>query len=307
MSGDNDNKNGMTQEVSEKKEESGETEDKSSLEDIASKYADESSQLEDLETETQETEDAEQVEGEVGEPAETEDAEPKEAEVFEHVPKEVLLSRIESLVFSFPEPITVRRLAKQLSLKGPRVRELLKELQEHYADRGIVLSEASGGFHFHTNPNNSAVIKNALKVRPMRLSRPALETLAIIAYKQPTTRADVEDVRRVDCGGTIRFLFEKNLIRVLGRKEEPGRPMIYGTSKTFLELFGLKTLSDLPSLHEFTELWEEHQQAVDEIDETESQEDEGDDAALDQMDDHLDDSESITENWDERDIEDEND
>ncbi|MBN2531028.1 MAG: SMC-Scp complex subunit ScpB [Deltaproteobacteria bacterium] len=178
-------------------------------------------------------------------------------------PDEILLSRIESLVFIYPEPITVRRLAKHLSLTGKRVRQLLDMLKAHYADRGINLSEIGGGFQFHTNPHNADVVRTLTKSKPLRMSRPALETLAIVAYKQPCTRAEVEDVRRVDCGGTLKFLFEKELVRVLGRKEEPGRPIIYGTSSKFLELFNLKSLSDLPSLHEYTELWDEHRELVD--------------------------------------------
>ncbi|MBN2674147.1 MAG: SMC-Scp complex subunit ScpB [Deltaproteobacteria bacterium] len=181
-------------------------------------------------------------------------------------PEEILLSRLESLIFIYPEPITVRRLAKHLSLSGKRVRELIAVLQEHYANRGINLSEISGGFQFHTNAQNAEVIRTLTKAKPMKMSRPALETLAIVAYKQPCTRAEVEDVRRVDCGGTLKFLFEKELIRVLGRKEEPGRPIIYGTSSKFLEMFNLKSLTDLPSLHEYTELWDEHKELIDEDD-----------------------------------------
>jgi segregation and condensation protein B len=181
------------------------------------------------------------------------------------LPEEVLISRLESLIFAFPEPITVRRLARLLGLEGRRVRALLDVISAHYAERGIVLCEISGGYQFQTHPDNAPVVREALKVKPMRMSRPALETLAIVAYRQPVTRADVEDVRRVDCGGTLKFLFEKGLVRVLGRKEEPGRPILYGTSQEFLELFGLKSLSDLPSLREFTELWDEHQDLVDEL------------------------------------------
>ncbi len=186
---------------------------------------------------------------------------PEETE--ETLPQEVLLSRIESLIFVYPEPITVRRLARVLSLTGKRVRELIDILKNHYEDRGILLREISGGFQFHTNPQNADVIRSAMKIKPMRISRPALETLAIVAYRQPVTRAEVEEIRRVDSGGTLRFLFEKALVRILGRKEEPGRPIIYGTSAAFLELFNLKALNDLPSLHEFTELWEEHQEIID--------------------------------------------
>ena len=184
-------------------------------------------------------------------------------ETEETLPQEVLLSRIESLIFVYPEPITVRRLARVLSLTGKRVRELIDILKIHYEDRGILLREISGGFQFHTNPQNADVIRSAMKVKPMRISWPALETLAIVAYRQPVTRAEVEEIRRVDSGGTLRFLFEKALVRILGRKEEPGRPIIYGTSAAFLELFNLKSLTDLPSLHEFTELWEEHQEIID--------------------------------------------
>jgi segregation and condensation protein B len=186
------------------------------------------------------------------------------------LPEEVLISRIESLIFAFPEPITVRRLGRLLGLEGRRVRELVELIVAHYAERGIILSEVSGGFQFQTHPDNAPVVRAALKVKPMRMSRPALETLAIVAYRQPITRADVEDIRRVDCGGTLKFLFEKGLVRVLGRKEEPGRPILYGTSQEFLELFSLKALGDLPSLREFSELWDEHQELVDEL--TEEQE-----------------------------------
>ena len=184
-------------------------------------------------------------------------------ETEEALSEEVLLSRIESLIFVYPEPITVRRLARILSLNGKRVHELTDILKQRYEDRGILLREISGGFQFHTNPANAEVIRSAMKVKPLRISRPALETLAIVAYRQPVTRAEVEDIRRVDSGGTLRFLFERALVRILGRKEEPGRPIIYGTSAAFLELFNLKSLTDLPSLHEFTELWEEHQEIID--------------------------------------------
>jgi segregation and condensation protein B len=187
-----------------------------------------------------------------------------QAQVHSIATEEMLLSRIESLVFVYPEPITVRRLARILCLDGKRVRELLRRLMAVYESRGIVLSEVSGGFQFHTHPDNAPIVRAAIKVKPMRMSRPALETLAIVAYRQPITRAEIEEIRRVDSGGTLKFLFEKSLVRVLGRKEEPGRPMIYGTTTEFLALFSLKSLNDLPSLHEFTELWDEHREIVEE-------------------------------------------
>ncbi|MBW2277391.1 MAG: SMC-Scp complex subunit ScpB [Deltaproteobacteria bacterium] len=193
--------------------------------------------------------------------------------------EEVLLSRLESLIFVYPEPITVRKLARVLSIKGKRVRELLAVIQEHYADRGIIVEEVAKGFQFRTHPANADVVRAATKAKPLRISRPALETLAIVAYRQPATRAEIEDVRRVDCGATLRFLFEKGLVRVLGRKEEPGRPIIYGTSAAFLELFGLKALDDLPSLREFTELWREHKDLVDDLEDDDLDDDPSDDTA----------------------------
>lgn len=176
---------------------------------------------------------------------------------------EVTRSRLESLIFVSPEPITVRRLARILSIEGKRVRALLESLEEQYKDRGIILQEVSGGFQFRSHPDNASVIRQVFKLKPLKISRAALETLSIVAYRQPLTRAEVEDIRGVDSGGTLKFLFEKGLVRVFGRKEEPGRPIIYGTSQQFLELFGLKSLHDLPALHEFSELWDEHQEIVD--------------------------------------------
>jgi segregation and condensation protein B len=176
---------------------------------------------------------------------------------------EVLISRLESLVFVSPTPITVRRLARILSIDGKRVRELLGIISTHYQDRGIVIQEVSGGFQFRSHPDNAAVIRHVFKLKPLRISRAAMETLAIVAYRQPLTRAEVEAIRGVDCGGTLKYLFEKGLVRIIGRKEEPGRPIIYATSKEFLELFSLKALSDLPALHEFHELWDEHQEILD--------------------------------------------
>ncbi len=177
---------------------------------------------------------------------------------------EMLISRLESIVFVSPEPITVRRLARILSRDGKKVRELLGVISEQYENRGIVLQEVSGGFQFRSHPDNAKIVRHVFKLKPIRISRAALETLSIVAYRQPLTRTEVESIRGVDCGGVLKYLFEKQLVRVIGRKEEPGRPIIYGTSQTFLELFGLKALSDLPALHEFSELWEDHQQIVNE-------------------------------------------
>ena len=113
-----------------------------------------------------------------------------------------------------------------------------------------------------TSPDNSAFARRCLKVKPQRLTRAALETLAIIAYRQPVTRPEIEEIRGVDCGAVVKALLERRLIKILGKKEEPGRPMLYGTTKEFLEFFALKDLASLPTLREFHELSEEHREIV---------------------------------------------
>ncbi len=168
-----------------------------------------------------------------------------------------LKSIIESLVFVSETPLSLNRLKAILGDVDLRdIRLALAELKGEYEDRqgGFTLQEVAGGYQFRTRSAYSDWIKKLLKPSPTRLSRAALETLAIIAYKQPIIRADVEHIRGVDSGGVLRLLLEKKLIRVLGRKDIPGRPMIYGTTKDFLEIFNLKDLSELPSPKEITSL-----------------------------------------------------
>ena len=168
-----------------------------------------------------------------------------------------LKSIIESLVFVSETPLSLNRLKAILGDVDLRdIRLALAELKGEYEDRqgGFTLQEVAGGYQFRTCSAYSDWIKKLLKPSPTRLSRAALETLAIIAYKQPIIRADVEHIRGVDSGGVLRMLLEKKLIRVLGRKDIPGRPMIYGTTKDFLEIFNLKDLSELPSPKEITSL-----------------------------------------------------
>jgi segregation and condensation protein B len=112
----------------------------------------------------------------------------------------------------------------------------------------------AGGFQFRTRPEYSQWVKKLIAPKPTRLSKAALETLAIIAYKQPIIRSEIEHIRGVDSGGVLRMLLEKNLIRVMGRKEIPGRPLIYGTTRHFLEVFELKNLKDLPTPKEIEEM-----------------------------------------------------
>ena len=133
------------------------------------------------------------------------------------------------------------------------IRRLLTELAAEYrqANRGIRIEEVAEGFQMVTDPDLAPhVMKLTRRVRSVRLSKPALETLAIIAYRQPTTRIEIEQVRGVDAGGVLETLLKFNLVRVAGRKEAVGRPLLYETTREFLDHFGLKNLEDMPTLEE---------------------------------------------------------
>ena len=170
---------------------------------------------------------------------------------------EELIPIIESLLFVAEEPLTVDKLSDVLEeVDKKEIRTALATLREVLDSRqgGFYLCEVAGGWQLRTRPEYHEWIKRMLQPSPQRLSRAALETLAIVAYKQPVIRADVEYIRGVDSGSMLRQLMERKLIRVLGRKEIPGRPLIYATTKIFLELFDLKDLKDLPSPKEIEEL-----------------------------------------------------
>jgi segregation and condensation protein B len=170
---------------------------------------------------------------------------------------EDLKNIIESLLFVAEEPLSIDRIKKLLTPVGTaEIRTALGSLTEEYETRagGFYLREVAGGYQLRTRPVYNEWVKKLLQPKPPRLSKAALETLAIVAYKQPIMRSDVEHLRGVDCGGVLRVLLERNLIRVLGRKEIPGRPLIYGTTKRFLEVFDLKDLTDLPTPKEIEEL-----------------------------------------------------
>ncbi|MFZ7128318.1 MAG: SMC-Scp complex subunit ScpB [Desulfobacterales bacterium] len=178
---------------------------------------------------------------------------------------ENLKAIIECLLFVTDEPLTVDRLKEVLPLAAHAdIRRVLVELGEEYDKRGggFYLKEIAGGYQLRSRPEYREWVQELVKPSPVRLSRAALETLAIIAYKQPIIRADVEHIRGVDSGGVLRMLLEKKLIRVLGRKDIPGRPMIYATTKRFLELFELKDLRDLPTPKEFESLGSTEEPAI---------------------------------------------
>ena len=164
---------------------------------------------------------------------------------------------IESLLFVAEEPLTVDRIKRILTpAEATEIRAAVTELSAEYETRegGFYLDEVAGGYQIRTRPEYNEWIKKLIQPKPLRLSKPALETLVIIAYKQPIIRSDIEHIRGVDCGGVLRVLLERKLIRILGRKELAGRPLIYATTKRFLEVFDLKSLRDLPTPKEIEEL-----------------------------------------------------
>jgi segregation and condensation protein B len=164
---------------------------------------------------------------------------------------------IESLIFSAEAALSLDRLCELLGeFERDEIKTALKEMVAHYQGRagGFELIEVAGGWQFRTRPAYHDYITRHIKTRTAKFSQSALETLAIIAYRQPITRAEVEHLRGVDCGGVLKSLLEKHLVRILGKKDIPGRPLIYGTSKEFLEIFGLKDLKSLPTLKEIQAL-----------------------------------------------------
>jgi segregation and condensation protein B len=164
---------------------------------------------------------------------------------------------IEALILASVEPITLARIADILPYGKPaRVKDRINELNTEYAeqDRAFEIWEVAGGYQIRTRAEFSGYLQKLRKERPLRLSQAALEVLAIIAYKQPVTRAELEHVRGVDTGAVIRSLLERKLVKILGQKEVPGRPLLYGTHKRFLEVFGLESLDKLPTLRELEEL-----------------------------------------------------
>ncbi len=164
---------------------------------------------------------------------------------------------LEALLFVVEEPLPLSKLQEILADEDPSdtqasLHELMLSLEREGC--GLMVQEVAGGYRLTTRPEAHPWIQRLQQIKPTRLSRAALETLAIIAYKQPITRAEIEAVRGVAVDGVMRTLLERGLIRMLGRKVEAGRPILYGTSQGFLEHFGFKDLGELPSLREIDEL-----------------------------------------------------
>lgn len=164
---------------------------------------------------------------------------------------------IESLLFVSEVPLSLAKMKSILSMyTHVEITEALEQLRQEYAGdgHGFSLAEVAQGYQFRSKPEYGEWIRKLKRITPARLSQPALETLAIIAYKQPILRAEIESIRGVDVGGVLRLLLEKKLIKILGRKNVPGRPIIYGTTQRFLEVFSLKDISSLPTMEEIGEL-----------------------------------------------------
>jgi len=193
-------------------------------------------------------------------PAEDADAGVEQARA---LPLVHLRGLIEALVFASDKPHKASEIARLASAPVQQVKALLAELSETYAERGIVLSEIAGGWLFRTNAQFAPFVRELTSERPVRLTRAQVETLAIVAYRQPITRPEIDDIRGVDSGATLKLLLERDLVRILGKKDEPGRPLLYGTTTQFLAFFGLKSLRDLPTLREFTELSDDSQRVAD--------------------------------------------
>jgi len=169
------------------------------------------------------------------------------------VDPELLKSIIEGLIFAHSEPVTVDSLAAVLQeTSADKIQSVLDGLQDEYLQRsrGFVLVKVAGGYQFRSLPNIAPWILEMRKMKPARLSRAALDTLSIVAYNQPVTKSRIEQIRGVESSAPLRSLVERDLVVIVGRKDITGRPMLYGTSKRFLEVFGLPDLASLPALPE---------------------------------------------------------
>ncbi len=180
-------------------------------------------------------------------------------EEVEFVDEERLESIVESILFASDRPVSlasIKLLFKGTNIKGDKIRRALDQLAVEYAGgrRGVTLEEVPGGYQLRTKIDNMDFLKRTLKARQFKLSGPALETLSIVAYKQPCVKSDVDEIRGVESGHLLRALMEKNLVTFEGKSDLPGRPMQYGTTRKFLEIFGLRSLKELPTLSQIDEL-----------------------------------------------------
>jgi segregation and condensation protein B len=172
---------------------------------------------------------------------------------------EQVQSIVESSLFSTDKPISIaviKQAFKGTNVKSKEIRAAIEVLKEQYQDhvRGFTLEEVAGGFQLRTKPANMKYLRQSVKARPFKLSGPALEVMSIVAYKQPVTKAQIDEIRGVESGHLLRALMEKQLLTFGERSDLPGKPMFYETTRKFLEIFGLRNIQELPSLHEIDQL-----------------------------------------------------
>lgn len=209
---------------------------------------------EESEVESQLDADAAPVEG-----TELADFESAEIEDVEFVSEDQMVSVIESVLFANDRPVSVaffRQMFRGTNIKSKDIKTGLERIASDLAaaNRGVTLEEVSSGFQLRTKLDNVHFLRQSVKARPFKLSGPALEVLSIVAYKQPVTKAQIDEIRGVESGHLLRALMEKNIVTFGERSELPGKPMFYETTRKFLEIFGLRNIRELPSLNEIDQL-----------------------------------------------------
>lgn len=170
-----------------------------------------------------------------------------------NVERSSLKSIVEGLIFAHPEALSARTIGGVIREASEEViQSVLEELEDEFRERngGFMLCRVAGGYQFRSTPKIASWVLELRKMKPARLSRAALETLSIVAYNQPVTKSQIEQIRGVETSGPLRHLAERGLVEVAGRKDVPGRPLLYGTTQRFLEVFGLPDLASLPPLPE---------------------------------------------------------
>ncbi len=173
---------------------------------------------------------------------------------------EDIKSIIEALILASDAPLSIEKIGSVLQeVERDRILSVLQELVREYEERkgGFLLQEVAGGYQYRTRPDLSVWIKKLKGGKSSLMSPAAMETLAIVAYRQPVVKAEIDKIRGVDAGGPLKKLLDKKLVRIVGRKDVPGKPILYGTTRKFLEVFNLKDLAELPTLQELKELQEE--------------------------------------------------
>ena len=164
---------------------------------------------------------------------------------------------VEAIIFASESPISIDKIREILpNVERNEITRLLQELVDEYEKRhgGFLIQQVAGGFQFRTRADLSHWINKLMRGKPTMLSHAAMETLAVIAYKQPVVKSEIDAIRGVDVGSSLKGLLEKKFVRIMGRKDVPGKPIMYGTTKKFLEVFNLKDLSELPTLKELKDL-----------------------------------------------------